>query len=549
MTSEESPPVGPAALATAHTLTCASCRAVLHGEPTCPSCGDPFRTGSTGASISALVGEMESRLEAAVAGRYELRGLLGHGGMGAVFLAVELRLDRLVAIKVLPPTLAKDEELLSRFEREARTAARLDHPGIVPIYSVEDVDGLHFFVMKFVPGVDLDEAIGVGPIPVDTARRVLIDTARALAHAHARGVIHRDVKPSNIMIDPDGRIVVADFGIAKAAAGNASVTSTGQALGSPQYMSPEQMEARDVDGRSDQYGLGMVGYHMLAGRAPFEGASYGSVLVKQVTEYPVPLAEVRSGLPADLVAILERAIRKDPAERFPDLNAFADALEGRAVEGAVGRGRRPAGGPRVRTVGLVAGAAVVGVAAWAAFAGGDGDAPGGSPLDRLEGLGLDPEVSEFVQGAEDMADELRRQSDSAMRAAGLAGAGDGASVEGPEGGGDAPTGTTSEPTAPAPTGGTTATSAAASSGPEAAAETGLLTVNASPWGYVCLDGVDLGQSTPIFQLEVEPGDHEVLLYREGYTPIVDTVRVNARNTTTRSYTLFEDATGEAASGC
>lgn len=539
MTPEAGPDRGPAALASKRTLTCASCGTVLHGDPTCPSCGDPVRTPAPSETIPALVEEMRARLERAVEGRYELRGLLGHGGMGAVFLAVELRLDRLVAIKVLPPTLAMDAELLSRFEREARTAARLDHPGIVPIYSVEDRDGLHFFVMKFVPGIDLDEALQDGPLPADTARRILVDAARALAHAHERGVIHRDVKPSNIMIDPEGRVVVADFGIAKAASSNAGVTATGQALGSPWYMSPEQTEARDVDGRSDQYGLGMVAWHMLAGRPPFEGTTYGSVLVRQITEYPDALSSLRDDLPDDLVASIERAIRKDPDERFPDLNAFADAVEGRAMASGAPLRRKPA--PPSRRLGVLTavGALVVaaGASFWALRGSDEAPSPGASGLD-VQGTGARASTA----GPDPVFSQPSPEEEEEATTGGEAGR--------------VPDGTAEGDVSPAPaetrpqdtTAPETASPAVGSAPPpEEPATMGSLTLNATPYAYVCIDGIDLGRSTPIFDLGVEPGPRVVVLYRAGYRQVVDTIDVAPRNPTRRQFTMFEDPAGRT--GC
>jgi serine/threonine-protein kinase len=477
---------------------------------------------------------MQRRLEKAVEGRYELRGVLGYGGMGAVFL------DRLVAIKVLPPTLANDQALLTRFDREARTSAALDHPGIVPIYSVEEVDGLHFFVMKYVPGSDLSAEIDAGAVPVDRARRILVEAARALAHAHDRGVIHRDVKPSNIMLDPEGRVIVADFGIAKAtAATDQQVTSTGQALGSPQYMSPEQFESREVDGRSDQYGLGMVAYHMLSGRAPFEGVSYVSMLVKQVTEYPTPLAELRPELPADLVAAVDRAIRKDPAERFPDMVAFADALSGRVPAvpaGAAGSGgaghARGASPVSRRPWGAALAAVLVVVVAWVGITTLRGDEAATPSPQELEaelqgGSGTDAE-SELQVGEDPAA------PDDARQAAG--GGGDDPAEGGPGGGEASPPPTEAATTLPSNP--TTGPVQAAPTQPAPAAPTnGFLTVNAQVSAMVAVDGVEI-RSTPLYRHEMAPGEYEVRLTRPGYEAYVDTVLITAGNVTSRSYVLI-----------
>jgi len=524
-------PTGPG-----RSLVCRGCGALLHGDPACPSCGEPFSIDETESPVSGLVREMRDRLARALQGRYELRGLLGHGGMGAVFLAVELRLGRLVAIKVLPPTLSRDEALLERFEREARTAARLDHPGIVPIYSVEEQDDLHFFVMKFVPGADLTAEIETGPMSPSRAREILVAAARALAHAHERGVIHRDVKPSNIMIDQEGRVVLADFGIAKAASGNSQVTATGQALGSPQYMSPEQFEAKDVDGRSDQYGLGMVAYHMLAGRAPFEGATYGSVLMKQVLEYPDSLRKIRPDLPERLVAAVERAIRKDPAERFPDMAAFADALEGGSASG----GDAPPAAPtasRVPRRAVMTALAVMAVVAAGYGLRGVFD-PTRSPAD--DGLSGTPEQSlQEALARQELEEAMARQEEGVSTGTG--------SAEG------APPGAT-EPVAPnsqqrpadqrtdSPSG---AAPDARDSGPAVVLPppeedlNGLLTVNAQPvFAFVEVDGVELPNSTPIFRHPLRRGTHVLTIRREGFVTVVDTVEIRAGNETRRSYVLI-----------
>ena len=198
-------------------------------------------------------------------GHYKVTDMLGRGGMGAVFLAEDLRLGRTVAIKVLRPELAGEGSYVGRFEREARIAARLDHPNIIPIYAVEEVDGLHYFVMKYIIGKSLDELLIGEPWPVEHCRQILWQAACGLGHAHQRGVIHRDVKPSNIMIDEAGRAIITDFGISKALLQETQYTNTGQMVGTPRYLSPEQAQGIPADGRSDQYSLAVVGYQMPRG--------------------------------------------------------------------------------------------------------------------------------------------------------------------------------------------------------------------------------------------------------------------------------------------
>src|SRR3954463_6256572 len=248
---------------------------------------------------------LRDRVTVAVGAQYLIESEIGRGGMAVVYRAVDLRLNRTVAIKVLPPDVAFNGDVRTRFIREAQTAAQLSHPNIVPIYSVDDKDGgaLTYFVMAFIDG----ESLGVrlareGAWPVDKTVRVLRDVADALAYAHARGVVHRDIKPDNILIDrASGRPLVTDFGIARAAAADTRLTVTGVAVGTPAYMSPEQaLGEREIDGRSDLYSLAVVGYHMLAGDPPFKAANTPAMLMKHVSERPRPVRERRPEVPAYL---------------------------------------------------------------------------------------------------------------------------------------------------------------------------------------------------------------------------------------------------------
>jgi hypothetical protein len=253
---------------------------------------------------------------------------MGRGGMGVVYRARDRRLKRQVAVKVLPPELAYRAEIRTRFLREAETAAQLTHPHIVPIYAVDEADGLVFFVMACIDGENLGKRLhDRGPMPVDDVRRVLAEVADALAYAHARGVVHRDIKPDNILLDHDGdRAMVTDFGIARAVieGSDARLTATGMAIGTPAYMSPEQSAGdREVDGRSDLYSLGVVAYQMLAGVLPFQATSTPAMLIKHLSERPVPVDQRRPDCPPDLAAAVMRMLEKDPAARF----ASADELE------------------------------------------------------------------------------------------------------------------------------------------------------------------------------------------------------------------------------
>jgi serine/threonine protein kinase len=274
---------------------------------------------------------LRDRVTVAVGHHYLIEGEIGRGGMAVVYKATDIRLNRPVAIKVLPPDVAFNGDVKTRFTREAQTAAQLSHPNIVPIYSVEDrdSDSLVYFVMSFVDG----ESLGVrlsreGAWPIDETVRVLRDVADALAYAHTHGVVHRDIKPDNILIDrASGRPLVTDFGIARAAAGETRLTLTGVAVGTPAYMSPEQaLGEREVDGRSDLYSLAVVGYHMLVGETPFKAANTPAMLVKHVSERPRPVRDRRPDVPAFLAVAIDRALAKRPEDRFADAAEFRDAL-------------------------------------------------------------------------------------------------------------------------------------------------------------------------------------------------------------------------------
>src|SRR5690349_8595794 len=272
---------------------------------------------------------LEERVAAAVGPQYEIDDEIGRGGMSVVYRARDRRLNRPVAIKVLPPELAHDPAIRARFTREAQTSAQLSHAHIVPIYDVGERDGIAYFVMALVTGGSLAMHLTREPRqPVDEVRRILAEIADALAYAHLRGVIHRDIKPDNILLDRQtGRVMVTDFGIAWATEAGARLTATGIAVGTPTYMSPEQaVGERELDGRSDIYSTGVLGYQMLTGRVPFEAGNSMALLLKHVTERPKPIAELRPDAPRGLRETIERAMTKAPEDRWPTAAAFREAL-------------------------------------------------------------------------------------------------------------------------------------------------------------------------------------------------------------------------------
>jgi serine/threonine protein kinase len=267
-------------------------------------------------------------LQAALAGEYSLQRELGRGGMGIVYLARDVQLDRDVAIKVLPTHLARLTTARERFVQEARTAAGLSHPHIVPIHRVGEADGFFFFVMSYIEGETLGERLRThGPLPPADAARVLREVAWALAYAHGRGIVHRDVKPDNILLEAGtGRAMVTDFGIAHGGAQASDATDFGKLMGTAHFMSPEQGAKKPLDGRSDIYSLGVVGYLAVSGRLPFEEASLPALIVRQSMDTPPSVKSIAPGLPSALAAAIDRCLDPNPAGRFADGEELAAAL-------------------------------------------------------------------------------------------------------------------------------------------------------------------------------------------------------------------------------
>ncbi|HMA45339.1 MAG TPA: serine/threonine-protein kinase [Gemmatimonadales bacterium] len=353
--------------------------AMTAATPACPHCGTPVPAGARacsncGADVSGQQGQvataysapgtamrmgitqgsLQDALQRATIGEYEVKGELGHGGMASVFLAHDIALDRKVAIKVMSPALFSTAGMVERFKREARTAASLSHPHIIPIFAVRESPEIVYFVMKFVEGRSL-ESIGhqLGQMPVPLVQAILYQVGSALGYAHRRGVVHRDVKPANIMIDADGWSVVTDFGIAKVAESQ-GLTQTGATIGTPSYMSPEQCAAkRELTGASDQYSLGIVAYEMLSGRLPFQAETTVGLLFAHVHETPEPVGDLRPDLPEPIAAAVMRMLAKEPEDRWPDIETAVGALGGtpighddpihaQLVELAGGRAQSPA---------------------------------------------------------------------------------------------------------------------------------------------------------------------------------------------------------------
>jgi eukaryotic-like serine/threonine-protein kinase len=255
-------------------------------------------------------------------GRYELVTLIGEGTFGRVYRGRDLRLERDVAVKVIKPWWAEDPVWLERFAREARTLARVNHDGIVQIYDVGQSDDSPYYVAELMEGGSLADRLAQGPLAPDEAADIALQLSRALAHAHREHVVHRDVKPANILLGAQGRVKIGDFGVARLADGS-SHGAAATAVGTPRYMSPEQARGEGVTAASDVYGVGVVLYEMLSGRPPFTGNSAVEVAVRHLNDPPPPMPD---SVPPQLAAVVDRALAKEPGDRYPDGAAMADAL-------------------------------------------------------------------------------------------------------------------------------------------------------------------------------------------------------------------------------
>jgi len=292
--------------------------------PDPPSDRADAMTGSTPVPDAVV-----ARLQAALGPGYQVDRAIGQGGFAAVYLVRDLTLKRPLAVKVLSPDLVLSTTARERFRREAETVAQLSHPHIVPLHFIGDAQDVVYLAMTFVDGESLADRIARdGPLDPEEAARILREVASALDLAHRRGVIHRDIKPQNVLLEREtGRSLVTDFGIARTAE-SASITATGMVVGTPTYMSPEQVTGGTVDNRSDLYALGVMGYEMLAGRPPFAGSTPTEILMKRVAEPAAPVEKARPDTPPPLAAVVNRCLEQDPAKRFNTGSEIVRALGG-----------------------------------------------------------------------------------------------------------------------------------------------------------------------------------------------------------------------------
>ncbi|MBE0591741.1 MAG: protein kinase [Gemmatimonadales bacterium] len=312
-------------------MFCSRCGTEVDREAKfCPSCGHDFsRVAEAQAAVTdaAELSEIDV-VRQVLSAEWEIDRELGRGGMAIVYKARDKHLERDVAIKVLPFSLGFDQQFVERFQREARTAARLEHPHIIPMYRVGRSGKVSYFVMKYLRGGSLSDLLERrGRLRPDEIRRLLAETAGALGYAHRHGIVHRDIKPDNIMFDELGHAVLMDFGIAKAASGT-RLTGTGMSIGTPHYMSPEQARAQSLDGRSDLYSLGVVAYQAFTGQVPFDGEDAFQIGYKHIME-PLPVPPLRSDEEREVFGIIQRMLAKSQDERFQTADELAALLTGR----------------------------------------------------------------------------------------------------------------------------------------------------------------------------------------------------------------------------
>jgi len=513
-------------------MDCLKCHTPLpDNSKFCFACGAD-QTGGSAATTSAELAGLQGRLQRIVEGKYKIERMVGKGGMGAVFLAHDLTLDREVAIKVLPPDISQDPKVIQRFQQEAKTAAKLDHTNIIPIYRVESEGGLNYFVMKYVAGTSLEDVLEQHKqtLTADYIQRVLWEAACALGHAHQRGIVHRDVKPANIMFDHDGRVMLTDFGISKALQAASGFTGTGMIIGTPHYMAPEQAKGQQVDGRADQYSMGVVGYRMITGQLPFGGDSVHTILYKHIFEPAPRTSSIRQDMPPHLSESISRALAKEPEQRYPTMEDFATAVwpeqpVSAPTKGAKGSAttRRPpprtrgpvtadtptevtnapttpiprsgmkvgAGAPKKSRAGLFVGVAVVavaGVGGYLALANKQSPAP--------------PPVAQPTQTTRAPVETVR--------------------VTAPP-----PPVTQTTPRRQSPPRQTT---------PPPSAGQGFITVNTEPPSTVFIDGREAG-STPVVEFGVSIGRHTIRVERPGFKTKSETVDVGANATVRKRWVL------------
>jgi serine/threonine-protein kinase len=418
-----------------------------------------------------IVDEADLAIREALEDDFRLESFLGQGGMSVVFLARELNLNRLVALKVLPKRWVQESSGIERFEQEAMIAASLDHPNIIPIHRFGRTPRCLWYTMKYIRGRSLEELLrDVGPLELHDCYSLLEQIAGALDYAHRRDVVHRDMKPANVMLDENGWAYVCDFGVAKAL-GNPRLTQTGGTLGTPLYMSPEQLYGKPLDGRSDQYALAVLTFELLTGRNPFAADSVGEIVQNHCTGAVPSVHALRPDLPVKVAEGLARALQKRPEDRFDDVITFLSAIGGR-------RPRRSPPSHRIETVGSTTTVPL------------RPSEPQVRPRRRRRAVAAAAILLTGVAAAAWVAWSQLRTVNPAL---------------------SVPPVPVQDTPAQAPP-------------PDPMPVPGRLWISVEPWAYVIVDGTRVGR-TPLIDVPIAAGDHQLRLERDGYEPLEREVTV------------------------
>jgi serine/threonine protein kinase len=498
----------------------------------CPSCGEDnpenlSTCAGCGAALAApetVVVTLGLRPGDLFHGRFEIQATLGQGGMGVVYRARDRSLDEVVAIKVLRPDFARDPLMAQRFKSEIRLARRVRHRNVCGIHDFGEVDGLLYISMEFVDGVDLKRIVRQqGALPLDRACDVILQVAAGLQAVHDAGIIHRDLKTPNIMLEPNGTARLMDFGIAKKEDSEGGMTVTGQVVGTPEYMSPEQAQGYRIDSRTDVYSLGVVAYEVLTGHVPFRGDTPISTILKHIHEPPPLDGPPAERIPPALRGVLRRALAKSPDDRYPSAGALAEAirdarrpsrrqhpLSTEALEATTLVGTRGPRRGRRRWIGLLAAAAaVLGIAVFWAVQSGQAPTP-------TVPLPLPSSLLPLPSAAPTSAPPEARAPTTAPRT--------------PPSPSAAPRATPAVPrpsATPRPTPALVPTPAPT---PARVTGTGLLQIGVRPWAQVSVDGREVG-TTPLDKIPLPAGRHVVRLRHPAYQAMEREVVITEGETT------------------
>jgi predicted Ser/Thr protein kinase len=425
---------------------------MVNGSDVCPLCGYAVVNGELPVDPALEAIELGVRKE--LREDFTIERLLGRGGMSVVYVARERELNRQIALKVLPLQLIMGRDAVERFTREAKIAASLDHPHIVPVHRIGTATTFLWYSMKLIRGRSLGDVLAEGEaLDAEETVRILEPVASALYHAHQRGVVHRDVKPANVLIDQNGWVAVCDFGVAKAF-GAVPLTHDGSAIGTPGYMSPEQCNGRPLDGRSDQYALAIVAYECLTGQLPFTANSLGEIVQKHCTEPPPRITDVSPDLPDKVADAVHRAMSKDPDDRFADVVEFVEGMGGQPPRAVSRFSPVAVRAPRLPHLPEVPWLRRTSPVIW------------GVAIALALGLGGGWWIANRGEAAREAS----------------------------------------------------ATIATPEAGP------GYLSINASPWGTVFVDGRELG-NTPLINVDIGAGQHWLRVERDNYIPHEQTIEV------------------------